>query len=248
MPARIWLRTRLAIVCLSAPLLGSSLVACQTSQPSEADDRATATEQLTSLNSVADIRRDPVSGVISYAAGKDLGIALSTDPCYRIARSRSDVRAMALQFLEAYREEFQIADPPSEFRIKQITEDGLGFRRVRLRQVFDDLAVVGAELSLQFNNDFALTLVQGRYIPTPRVSPEDAKLSSADAAGVAAAELGRNIQLSEPELVVYPLPNGRGALAYQITGAKGLIESWRLIIDANTGETLAKESLRYPEQ
>lgn len=248
MPAKIWLRTRLAIVCLSAPLLGSSLVACQTSQPPEADDRAEATDQLTNLNSVADIRRDPESGVILYAAGKDLAIALSTDPSYRTARSRYDVRAMALQFLEAYREEFLIADPPSELRIGQVTEDGLGFRRVRLKQVFSGLPVVGAELSLQFNNDLALTLVQGRYIPTPRVISEDAKLSSADAAVIAADELGRNVQLSEPELVIYPLPNGRGALAYQITGTKGLIESWRLTINANTGETLAKESLRYPEQ
>lgn len=246
MPAKGWLRARLTLVCLSAPLLGSSLAACQTSQAPEAGDRAQATEQLKRLSSVADIRRDPVSGVISYAAGKDLAVALSADDSYRTARSRNDVNGMAFRFLEAYREEFQIADPSSEFRIGQTTKDDLGFRRVRLRQVFNGLVVVGAELSLQFSSELALTLIQGRYIPTPRVTPEDAKLSPADATGVAAAKLGRNVQLSETELVVYPLPNSRAALAYQITGTKGFTESWRITVDANTGEVLAKESLRYP--
>jgi Zn-dependent metalloprotease len=198
------------------------------------------------LSAHAEIRRDPASGVVSYAKADDLAGALVDDPTYRRARERQDVGAMALRFLSAYRDEFLIVDPPSEFQAGPVATDALGFRRVRLRQVWKGLTVVDAELSLQFNDALALTLLQGRYIPTPQVAPEDATLSSEDAGAIAANELGQGVQLTEPDLVIYPLPTGRGVLAYQVIGAKGLTERHRITIDAGTGETLAKEPLRYP--
>lgn len=253
MRGRVWRRTRW-VLCLSYPLLAGTLAACQASQSPDAADStqvAPATEaapQLASLNSVAEVRRDSVSGVVLYAASRDLAVALAADPSYLTAKEQGDVGGMALQFLGAYRNEFLIAHPPSEFKVGEITEDTLGFRRVRLQQVFKGISVVGAELSLQFNGELALELLQGRYIPTPQVTPDDPALSSADAARIAANELGKIAQLSEPEMIIYPRPDGSGALAYQITATSGLTESWRMTIDASTGDALAKEPLRYPSQ
>lgn len=246
MRGRISLTTRFALFALTTPLVGGGLIACQASHPPGADSRTQTENQLTNLSALGEIRRNPASGIISYAKGDDLAGALASDPSYRQARERHDVADMTLQFLSAYRDEFLIADPPSEFRIGPVAADVLGFRRVRLRQVFNGLLVVGAELSLQFNDDLALTLLQGRYIPTPQVAPEDAELSAIDAVAIAADELGKNLHLSEPELIIYPSANGRGVLAYQLIATQGLTDRQRITIDAGTGETLAKESLRYP--
>ena len=229
-----------------AVLLVAGMAACQAPSPAESVNTSRAPAPMDGLDAVANIRRDPESGIVVYAAGKDLSEALADDLAYRTAKEQQDLSAMSLRFLEAYRKDFLIDNPSSELEVSQITEDKLNFHRIRFRQAYKGIPVVGAELSLQYDAALALTLLQGRYVPSPQVSREDAEISPADARSTAAAELGEYSRLSDAELIIYPMPNGIGVLAYRLTATRDQAEGVRITIDATDGEVLAKEPLRYP--
>jgi Zn-dependent metalloprotease len=223
--------------------------ACSTKHSADIDlsnqNHTPAQQQTITLESFADVRRDPVSGTVIFAKADDLAVSLVDDPEYQALSDDKAYAEMTLRFLETYRDDFRLINPSTEFVAKRSTRDTLGYRHVQLKQVFEGLAVVDAELSVQFDPYNNLNLIQGRYVPTPGVDPASPRYSGSDAHSFAKDALGADFEFTEPELVIFPRSDGSSVLAYQTTATRGLAQGWRLVIDANDGSILLKVPTRY---
>ena len=151
----------------------------------------------------------------------------------------------AMRFLDVYRKDFRLNDPLSELVLKRSETDSLGYQYVRLEQVFRGLSVVGAELLLQFDAENRLNLIQGGYVPTPDIDPKVHRYSASDALALGKNEIGTDYEISGPDLVIFPQPDGSSVLAYEMKFSRGLSQGWRLILDANDGSVLSKVSTRH---
>ena len=225
--------------------------ACSTKHSADIDlsnqDHTPAQQQTMTLESFADVRRDPVSGTVIFAKADDLAVSLVDDPEYQALSDDKAYADMALRFLDTYRDDFRLKNPSTEFVAKRSTRDTLGYRHVQLQQVFEGLPVVDAELSVQFDPYNNLNLIQGRYVPTPGVDPTSPRYSGSDAHSFAKDALGADFELTEPELVIFPRSDGSSVLAYETTATRGLAEGWRIVIDANDGSILLKVPTRYTD-
>jgi Zn-dependent metalloprotease len=197
------------------------------------------------LESFAEVRRNPSNGTVVSAKSDNLARSLDSDSQYQEFMQESAFFDMAMRFLDIYRKDFRLNDPLSELVLKRSQKDSLGYQQVRLEQVFTGLPVIGAELLLQFDGQKKLNLIQGGYVPTPNIDPKTHRYSAAEALAIGKKEIGTNYEISGPNLVIFPQPDGLSALAYEMIFSQGLSQGWRLILDANDGSVLSKVSTRH---
>lgn len=123
-------------------------------------------------------------------------------------------------------------------------------RVVRYQQYKDELPVFGATLTVQVDTDGAVKQMDlGQESDTRVISPvsdEIGKLTPEKAVEVASGALGSftlREAISQPTELYYPAPNGL-KLAFQVViSTKEPVHSWRIIVDAYTGEILYKDDL-----
>lgn len=160
-------------------------------------------------------------------------------------RAENDPGGAAIAFVSAYRAVFRLVDPARELKVSAVKLDELGFRHVRMEQVFHGLEVIHSELLFHFNRENALYLATGSYIPTPVLSETRPKLDHTAAVRAAAAELSTEAGNWPAVLKVWPSPDGAGLLAYEVAAPIGLSQAWRVFVDARSGKILDRISTIY---
>ena len=192
-----------------------------------------------------EIRRDPRLGTITFLKAPDLSAPLKHDADFAQLRASRQFGDIARAFIEAYRDEFRLAEPNQELRVESVETDTLGLTHVRLQQTFHDVPVWAAELRVHLNADAQVYLVQGRYIPTPRNLSTQPSLTDQAALQRAADHLGKPLAgclQCRAALVLFASEDTAPRLAYHVSVLLGLAEGWEVMIDAQTGEVLQKLS------
>ena len=196
-----------------------------------------------SLPSGAKLRRDPELETVRFLRGGNLSREIETEPYFRSLQASNLFADLSLAFLGAYRDEFRLQRPEEEMVPVSVTEDDLGYKQVRLRQVYSGIPVYGAELMVQLNAASQVVLVQGKYIPTPVLLCTTPEITNADALRVAGENIhgtGSTCQNCEIELVIFGADRDPPRLAYRIDATISLSQGWTVFVDAQSGAVLER--------
>jgi hypothetical protein len=183
-------------------------------------------------------------GILSLQA-EDLAAALVGNREYTKSLAGGQFGEAAIAFITAYRLVFKLIDPSHELSIKIVDKDDIGYKHIRLEQVFSGLPVLGGELIVHFDKGNHLYLVNGRYVPTPAGMNVQPTINSKDAQAVIAKALPNleaNRDGCKTRLVIFDDPANKPHLAYQIIVSPSVAEGWEFIVDAETGAILRQLS------
>ena len=158
----------------------------------------------------------------------------------------------ARQCLSEYCDLFAMTDPNIELRLTNI-QSSLTGRHIRFHQYYNGIEVYGAVVSLHTNHSGQIRVIQSNYFPRIDISTA-ASFSPEQAISIAIADASV-FDLRKPShasLVIFPSYDagqvGDYADAYRlayrtIVHSRQPLASWEYIIDANTGESLNRQSL-----
>ncbi|MEO8428752.1 MAG: M4 family metallopeptidase, partial [Verrucomicrobiota bacterium] len=151
----------------------------------------------------------------------------------------------AREFLTAHRELLRIDDPENEFVLVEDKNDELGLRHLRFSQIFKELPVWPCELMLHLNRDGDVYLFSGTYIPTPKEVPLNAQLSAEQAIQRILQKMpeAADGEKTKPELIVYGPLDAAPRLAWKFEVSVDFTKSWRVVVDALTGDILQQQPL-----
>jgi len=193
------------------------------------------------LPASAAVHYDERTGAVTNLTFPDEAPSLDQIPDFGEAQERSDFGAIARCFLTAYEDVLKVDDADDEFVLSQISEDALGFKQVHFDQVLQGIPVWGAEILVEIDPANEIRALRGHYLPTPAISTT-ASLTAAWAKAHVIDELGvadSACDDCEPQLVIYDAGEDVH-LAYLITANISLASRWDVLVDAHSGETLAK--------
>lgn len=153
----------------------------------------------------------------------------------------------ALRFLSSHKALFLMKNPESELRHTRTKTDSRGIRHVRLRQVFQNIPVIGKELLVHIDAAGNVIRVNGKYLPGINVSVVPS-VSSEKAVAAANADLASPSAkvVPAPELVifdpqVYSVPSLEKHLSWKLTVASAKpLGHWVYFVDAHSGMVLFK--------
>jgi Zn-dependent metalloprotease len=170
---------------------------------------------------------------------------MATDP------AKSTAEQVQGYFLAA-KSVLKLDDPTKEFEIKLTTNDELGIRHIRLRQLWQGVPVHGAEAILHEKGG-KFYLFNGRYHPSPKLADVVPTIQMEAASQIALAHISEkevvkpltegDLQLlampqqTKAELVIYH-KNKTPHLAWHVTVVPNLAARYSYFVDAKTGEVL----------
>jgi Zn-dependent metalloprotease len=155
--------------------------------------------------------------------------------------------------LERYARVLRLEDPSNELTLRSVDRDDLGYVHVRFKQVHEGLPVWSRDLVAHYDATGALYAVNGSYEPSPQGIDASPLFGAEIALQTARQNLvneGRWAPLSketaafldlvepQPRLVLYPSEERGVRLAYEVIVHPNLIERYRYLIDAKSGEVL----------
>jgi hypothetical protein len=191
------------------------------------------------------LRRDADNGTVVFLRARNLSEGIEREEAFRALQATRRFSDVALAFLMVYRQTFHLQHPASELRVTSVTSDSLGLTHVRFQQVFASIPVRDAELLVHLDQAAHVTLMQGRYIPTPTHLDTHPTLRQEDALQRVATDLARPTSACpqcQVELVIFPSATDSPRLAYRVVTTVSLAEGWAFMIDAHTGQILEKKS------
>jgi bacillolysin len=169
------------------------------------------------------------------------------------ANGRINAGQVAYEFLNQIKSDLSLATPSESFEITSTETDSQNQTHIRMRQVYKNIPVYGAEIILHTIKD-TLRLMNGRYFAernvnvTARITKEEAEQLAFLNVGAEAIinkpkhELTKRFSQSSHELVIYhpedDVNNAR--LTWHVTIHPNLIERWEYFVDAENGEILSK--------
>jgi len=145
-------------------------------------------------------------------------------------------------FLDEIKAAFRMRDPRSEFELRKLQRDELGYEHIRLRQFYQGIPVAGSEMIVHINEQREVYLVNGHYTPDIDISIAPF-ITESQALQTGLDNFSEELTLSVvqgPDLVIYPVGNHHH-LAYRYSlycneaGGAGL---WIHYVDAHSGELL----------
>ncbi len=144
-------------------------------------------------------------------------------------------------FLRENAELLLLQKPDDELRLFHRETDELGRAHLRFAQHYAGLEVWPGELTVHFDAQGNVDVVDGTYAPTPEGTPTQPTISAAQAEASARALVpgGSGGQVDAPQLVLYAELQQPVRLAWNIKVAAGLTHDWRIIVDALDGSTLS---------
>jgi Zn-dependent metalloprotease len=148
----------------------------------------------------------------------------------------------AFDFLDDIKAAFRMRDPRSEFQLRKLRHDELGYEHIRLRQFHEGIPVAGSELIVHINDGREIYLVNGHYTPDIDVSMIPS-IGETQALQVGLNDFSGNLTVSVvqgPDLVIYPLGTHH-YLAYRYAlycNEAGRVGLWIHYVDAHSGELL----------
>lgn len=191
----------------------------------------------------ARIEWDARTGAPSSIRGKDLGDGGAAG--WKSAGTVNDPARNAVAVMEKLAAVYDMREPANELKLVRVDVDELGFRHVRLDQVYRGLRVIGAQIIVHFDDSGLAYEVNGRYVPgievgiEPGVGAPAAEQAAQNDLRKAGKPLG--VRRGGCVLVVYadnvpPRLAWELALAYPGVGAGP--GNWRYWVDARTGEVI----------
>lgn len=184
-----------------------------------------------SANPELNIKWDNENDVPSFISGFDM------------PAGRDPVKA-SLRFLEEIKDIFRIKDVSSEFTLRTVQKDELGYEHVRFYQQYEGIPVSGSELIVHINDERRIYAVNGKYSPDIDISVT-AQISKDEALEIGLMEFKEKSTLKvtdEPKLVVYPQGLNQYRLSYHYilsyNEGNGDVGRWVYYIDANTKEVI----------
>lgn len=151
--------------------------------------------------------------------------------------------ATARTFLSANRKLLLLQDPDKELALAGRLQDELGLRHLKFEQRFQGLPVWPSEVILHLDGEGNVYLLDGAYVPTPRVARTEPALSAEAAVRKVRTIVpeGDRAVVSPPELILYA-PGTRGPrdprLAWRVETESALDQRWLVVIDAVDGAQL----------
>jgi bacillolysin len=151
-------------------------------------------------------------------------------------------------WFERYRHFLKLSDPRSQLRIESVQTDRLGSTHVKLGQVVDAVPVWNRTVAVHYNQDHALYLFQGDYVPSSTLLNVDTSraMPVSEAAAVALAAVSEDAsqwKVEDSFLVIHTAESRSPRPAHVLILSKGLMERYRYIVDALNGDILDKSSL-----
>lgn len=147
-----------------------------------------------------------------------------------------------MAFFEANRGAYKMNRPSEELAVRRISRDDLGMTHVRLRQVYKNIPVIGADLIAHFTAAGELKTVNGNYYPEINLEVNPS-IDAARAVETAEADLRSFFGAGAPqtpELVVFPWEDAI-YLAWRIFLLSDTpMGRWEYFIDAATGGVVFK--------
>lgn len=156
-----------------------------------------------------------------------------------------------LTLLEQHRRLLRLEQPRRELQLLSLHGDELGMTHVRFQQLYEGIPVWGADLYVHLLPTGELSLLNGRYFPTPAGAPTKPQLTASDAQQRALAYLQQMTTVEQlPEelfrltgtsplsaqLVLFPHPlSGALFLCYEVHATTSLTAEYVLFIDAFDG-------------
>jgi hypothetical protein len=197
------------------------------------------------LPSGIDLRSDPSNGTVIFLRANNLSRIVEKDPGFRKLQSSNQIEQVALAFLTAYATVFKLEHPPDELTVKSALRDDLGAGNVRFQQVFLGIPLWACEIMVHLDKLNHVTLVQGRYVPTPVHFSVTPQLSATEALQVVAEvlknkALGGECRGCRVERVIFVDSQRTPRLAYRVLANISLAEGWIFMIDAQEGAVLEK--------
>ncbi|MFN8544810.1 MAG: hypothetical protein U0807_11505 [Candidatus Binatia bacterium] len=194
-----------------------------------------------------EVRYDERRGTIRSMSGANLAADLERAPAYRALQVPGREVDLALAFVDGLRQRFGLVRPADELRSTAVDTDGLGFRHVRLQQVYRGRRIHGAELIVHLDRDRHVTGVTGGYVRTPTGVATTPALGPAEAVQRATAAVGARVpQAATPTLAYHADGDGTTRLAYAVRVTRSLVDATEVWIDAQTGGVLARVPTAYP--
>lgn len=148
--------------------------------------------------------------------------------------------ATARTFLRAHRDLLLLEEPDQELALAGRLQDELGLRHLKFEQRLRGLPVWPAEVILHLDAGGNVYLLDGAYVPTPKLAGVEPAISSEAAVRKVRAIVpeGDRADVSRPELIVY-VPDAREPrLAWRVETESALDQRWLVVIDAVDGAKL----------
>ena len=180
--------------------------------------------------------RRPGVGTPTHISGERLFEARRVETTGRAADPVDVSRA----FLRENRTLLALSDPDSELGSPRLLDDPLGLAHVRYEQRYRGVLVWPAELTVHMDRNGDVTLMDGSYVPTPKIRSVVPVVSAADAAKRARREMGIGAATpGEPELIVYAPGRRLPRLAWRVETTGTPRQMAYVVIDAANGARLA---------
>jgi len=149
----------------------------------------------------------------------------------------------AKNFLTENKILFNLNSPSEEFGLLKSEVDNLGMTHVKLQQYYNDLRVIGSQIIVHFDQQEAISSINGRYIPTPNLSTTPAV--NEEESKTIASKYCNGKQAAAVELVIY-INDNQPTLAYEVQVPTKMTPKQRVIVDAQNGNVLYKDTgIRY---
>jgi Zn-dependent metalloprotease len=194
---------------------------------------------------------------LSQFAGGSLQVYWSEDRSVPILIKGEQLQAPALQraapaseaavvlqsraFLRENAGLLRIENPAEEFALTKIERDPYGLAHVRFRQTYHGLEVWGRDVIVHVDARGVVESFNGRYLPTPTLSLQEAVLSQSQAEQIAQRDLGaaRGAAFGrESRKLLYVDAKNAAHLAWLVNLRADLEANWYFFIDATSGEIL----------
>lgn len=208
-------------------------------QPAQFTAQRPVTRQLRHYQAAANITTRRSNGTVQHMAGATLHPAAPIQ-----GRSIKKHQTLtALNFLNAYRQHLHIDDPEKELQLTgHITDHLTGGARLRFQQVYHNLPVWPAELSVYLSAQGDVNYMQGAYVPSPRrqliTTPQ---LSAQQVQQQVLSSYPAGIEATKAQLIIYaPVTSHSPRLAWQFHVLAAVDKKILTVVDAVTGEVLTQ--------
>jgi len=150
-----------------------------------------------------------------------------------------------IQFLSENKELFGLRNPEQELIVISSSTDELSMIHIKYDQMINGIRIFPGQLIVHFNSDGSVESVNGNYLPTPIINTT-ALLSGSTAISLAKRVMGNYVPSAESYELILFRNYMRLQLAYEVKLPGKDFPDMKIIIDANSGGVISKDSgIRY---
>jgi Zn-dependent metalloprotease len=192
------------------------------------------------------IQKDETTQTITLLKEPHLSHALEQADAWLEMQTAERFADAAICYITCYRKMFKLDDPRAELEPVTATADALGMHHVRLQQIFDGIPVWSGEISVHFDPQGSIYLIQGHYIPTPKGVNLAHRITASRAIALAGQDLNQPTFRSADCTavpVIYAADPNNPVPAFRVTVNAGLAARWEYMVHARSGAILKKQSL-----